>query len=468
MSPNEGPLTDLADLPGPRGLPLVGNLLQIDKPRFHQQLEKWAQEFGPLYKLRLGPQPIVVLSNSEIITQLLKQRPDSFSRTRKLKIVSQEMALDPGLFGSEGDTWRVQRRMVMSGFDPAHVKGYFPSLQMVAQQLAKRWKKAAIHQESIDLQRDLMRYTVDTIAGLAFGVAVNTLSSEEDLIQSHLDRIFPKLFNRLLTIFPYWRYFKLPSDRALDQSIVFIKEAIRGFIQQARQALAEQPELRDKPNNLLQAMLLATELESSGVDDALVAGNVMTMLLAGEDTTANTIAWLTYLIWQNPSTLERAKNEIRERISDVKCPTYDELNQLTYLEACILETMRLKPVAPQLPLEALHDTQIGQVRIPKGTLIINLLRSESVDPDRVANAHAFEPQRWEQEGAQLKKISMPFGAGPRMCPGRYLAITEIKMAMVVLLGQFEITFVGTTNGQEPEEVLSFTMMPKDLVLRLAL
>jgi cytochrome P450 len=125
-------------------------------------------------------------------------------------------------------------------------------------------------------------------------------------------------------------------------------------------------------------------------------------------------------------------------------------------------------VAPQLPLDALHDTQIGQVRIPKGTLIINLLRSESVDPERVANAHAFEPQRWAHEGAQLKKISMPFGAGPRMCTGRYLAMTEIKMAMVVLLGQFEIAFVGTANGQEPEEVLSFTMMPIDLVMQLAL
>jgi cytochrome P450 len=468
LHPSAGPLADLDDLPGPRGLPVIGNLLQIDKPRFHLQLEKWAKQFGPLYKLRMGPQRIVILSNSEIISQLLKQRPDSFSRTHKLKIVSQEMMLDPGLFSSEGDTWRVQRRMVMSGFDPAHVKGYFPNLQIVAQQLAKRWGTAAKNKVRIDLQRDLMRYTVDTIAGLAFGVSVNTLSNEEDVIQSHLDRIFPKLFNRLMTLFPYWRYFKLPSDRELDRSIVFIKEAIRCFIQQARQALAEQPELRHNPSNLLQAMLLANELESSGVDDSLVAGNVMTMLLAGEDTTANTIAWLTYLLWRNPASLERARNEILEIVSNVKRPSYDELNQLEYLEACILETMRLKPVAPQLPLEALHDTQIGQVRIPKGTMIINLLRSESVDPNRVANANVFEPKRWQQEGSKLKKISMPFGAGPRMCPGRYLAMIEIKMAMVVLVGQFEITYVGSANGQEPEEVLSFTMMPKDIEMRLKL
>jgi len=112
------------------------------------------------------------------------------------------MGLAPGVFSSNGDMWRRQRRMVMAGFDPAHVKRYFPSLLEVAQRLAGRWQKAAQQGSVIDLQADLMCFTVDAIAGLAFGAEVNSLESEQDVIQQHLDKIFPALFRRILAPLP--------------------------------------------------------------------------------------------------------------------------------------------------------------------------------------------------------------------------------------------------------------------------
>jgi cytochrome P450 len=184
-------LRQFDDLPGPRGVPVFGNLLQIDSTRLHLQLEQWCKEHGPIFKLRLGPRRAVVLGDHELIATALRDRPDGFRRTTKLEQVWTELGLMGGVFGANGETWRRQRRMVMAAFDPVHVKRYHPALQRVGLRLAKRWQQAARHGATIDLQADLMRFTVDAIAGLAFGAEVNTLESDEDVIQKHLNRIFP-------------------------------------------------------------------------------------------------------------------------------------------------------------------------------------------------------------------------------------------------------------------------------------
>ena len=205
----------LDELPGPRTWPLVGNALQIDPPHFHLQLEAWAREFGPFYRLNLRSRQLLVVGDHETVAAVLRDRPDGLRRTARLEEIWTEMGLVPGLFGANGDTWRRQRRMVMAGFDPAHVKRYYPSLLKVAQRLGGRWQQAARLNREIDLQADLMRYTVDTIAGLAFGAEVNTLESDGDVIQRHLDKIFPAVFKCMLASVATWRLVRLPADRAL-------------------------------------------------------------------------------------------------------------------------------------------------------------------------------------------------------------------------------------------------------------
>jgi len=451
---------------------VVGNALQFKASEFHQQLERWCHEYGPYYKIHLGPRPLLVVGEHEAVATALRDRPDGFRRTSRLENISREIGLKPGLFGAEGDMWRRQRRMVMASFDPAHVKHYFPSLTRVAGRLVKRWQAAAQRGDAIDLQADLMRYTIDTIAGLAFGAEVNTLESDHEVIQRHLDKIFPALLRRILAPLPYWRWVTLPADRALARSIVEVDAAVQGFIAQARERLRADPARRAQPHDLLEAMLAAADEPDSGIDDNQVAGNVLTMLLAGEDTTANTIAWMIDLLWCHPAELQRATDEVRRVCGDARDPTLEQMAQLDFVEACAHETMRLKPVAPQLGLQTLRDTVVGDVLVPKDTAMICLLRRDSVDERHLPRATAFEPARWLAEGAPStmatspKRLSMPFGAGPRMCPGRYLALLEIKMAMATLLGRFDIASVDTPDGQPARERLSFTMAPVGLRMRL--
>ena len=466
-------LRRLQDLPGPPGWPVLGNLPQVEPARFHLQLGEWARQYGRFFRLRMANRQLLVAADHEAVAAVLRDRPDGFRRTDRLEAIGLEMGLKPGLFGVNGDAWKRQRRMVMAAFDPGHVKAYYPSLVKCGERLHGRWAQAAAAGRGIELQADLMRFTVDAIAGLAFGTDVNTLQSDDDIIQQHLNKIFPKLFTRLIAPVPYWRFFKLPSDRELDRALAAVNDAVDGFIATARQRLADEPALRSAPQNLLQAMIVAADEPDSGIDDAQVAGNVLTMLLAGEDTTANTLAWCIWLLHRHPAALARATAEVRGVMADAPdgAPvTLEQLARLDYVEACMHETMRLKPVAPQLPLQALKDTAVGDVAVPAGTIVISLLRHDSIDDAYVPEARAFKPERWLGEDGlspgSAKRISMPFGAGPRICPGRYLALQEMKMVLLTLLQHFDIESVGTEDGSEPEERLMFAMAPVGLRMRL--
>ncbi|NCT85277.1 MAG: cytochrome P450 [Comamonadaceae bacterium] len=468
-APAAGALRQFNDLPGPRGLPVFGNLLQIDSTRVHQQVEAWCEEFGPVFRLRLGKRRIVVVGDHELIGAALRDRPDGFRRTQRLEDVGREMGLNAGLFGANGEVWKRQRRMVMAGFDPVHVKRYYPFLLRVAGRLADRWRLAAREDRRIELQADLMRFTVDAVAGLAFGADVNTLQSDEDVIQRHLNRIFPMLFRRIFAPLPTWRWWPSAEDRALARSVAEVNLAVQGFIAQARARLAADPGLREQPGNLLEAMLVAADAPGSGIDDEQVAGNVLTLLLAGEDTTANTLAWMIWLLWRHPEALARARAEVDRVCGDALLPGLEQLGALDFVEACAHETMRLRPVAPINTMQAVHDTQVGDVRVPAGMIVMAVMRRDATSERHLPHAAAFDPDRWlldaKQAGA-AKRLSMPFGAGPRICPGRYLALMEIKLACALLLRQFDIAAVDTPDGRAPRELLQLAMGPVGLSMRL--
>src|SRR5687767_10579502 len=455
----------ISELPGPRGLPFLGNVLQLEPSQMHITAEKWSRAYGERFRFRIGPREIVVLSNPETIAAALRERPDGFRRTPRLRAIAKEMGFN-GVFSAEGDAWRRQRPMVMAGFDPGHIKTYFPALVKVTERFKMRWQRAAAAREAIDLQADLMRYTVDVTAGLAFGADINTLESDAEVIQIHLDKVLPALFRRLFSPFPSWRWLE---ERRLGRHLRALHAAVAEFIDQARARMEANPQLRERPGNLIEAMIAARDAEGSELDDGDVAGNVLTMLLAGEDTTANTLAWMIYLLSRNPAALERARAEVRSVLGGKELlENYEDAARLPFIDACINETMRLKPVAPILMLEAARETMVGTLEVPRGTLLMCLMRAGATDERRFPDAQAFAPERWSAMTSNSpKRVAMPFGAGPRLCPGRYLAILEMKMVMAMLLGGFDIETVTTPDGNEAREHLAFTMAPAGLRLKLA-
>jgi len=468
MTTPQATLRHLTDLPGPRPWPLLGNLPQLSPARMHRQVETWAGRYGPLFAMRFASTPVLVVADHMLVADVLRERPEGFRRPSVTARVSIEMDDRPGILMAEGALWRQQRRIVMAALTPHAVKAYFPALVRTALRLQQRWRHAARNGASIELALDLKRYSMDIIAGLAFGMDINTIDSGEHALQHHMDAILTGVARRSMAPFPYWRYLKLPRERALDNSIAVLRNSVDQMIASARTRLAAEPARRQRPANLLEAMLCAAEEEGSGLDDKAVAGNVATLLLAGEDTTSSTLGWLLYLLYSNRATLQQATEEVLRLAPDPGGLTIEQLDRLDYLDACAQEALRLKPPTPFIPLEALCDSVIGDVQVPQGTLVWCVMRHDSMDEQHVPHASQFQPERWlRQDGTAIDKhVSMPFGAGPRTCSGRYLALLEIKLACAMLLASFDIDTVATEDGNAPQELMGFTMSPVGLTMRL--
>jgi cytochrome P450 len=456
----------LADLPGPRGLPLLGNLLQLDAPRLHRIFEAWADRYGTLYRMRLRGRDVLAIGDAELIGEVLRNRPDGFRRRSALRNVMLELGVD-GVFNAEGADWRRQRKLAMFALNTAHMREFFPRLDQVAARLQRRWEGAARRGEPVDPQRDLMRFTVDVTSGLAFGHDLNTLEETGDPIQNHLDKIFPAMMRRLLVPFAYWRYFKLPADRELDRALAEVHKRVNDLIAGSRAQLERDPVRRARPSNFLEAMLVARDDDASGFTDAEIVGNALTMLLAGEDTTANTLAWMMHFMVERPDVQARMREEVDRVLGAARrVPDYATADAMPYIEAVAHEAMRLEPVAPFLVMEANRDCVIGDVAVPAGTSLFLLLAYVASRPRSFADAAAFRAERWLQPGAgeHNTKAFMPFGSGPRYCPGRHLAMLEIKLIAAMLVRNFE--FVRTPGSPPTREHLSFTLAPKDLSVTL--
>ncbi len=466
----------IADLGGPRGWPLLGNLPQIDLATFHQQLEGWAKIHGPLYRLRIGPRNVLVVARPDLIAGILRDRPEGWSRLRTMQAVIREMGVD-GVFSSEGEAWRRQRRLVAAAFTPSQLKRYFPVVERMTERLKERLDAAAQAGTSIDLQATLMRYSVDVTASLAFGIDVNTMQQADGVVQEHLDQVFPMLMRRMNAAFPLWRYVKLPADRAFDRHLAAGHAAVASFVQAARERIAANPGLAERPTNLLEAMLAARDADGGTLSEAEVAGNVFTMLLAGEDTTANTLAWTLYLLHTHPGTWRAVVAEVDAALGADAIPrSVQAAGGLALVEDCSNESMRLRPVGPVSYVENNATTEIEGVALPAGTFVICLMRSGAVDAGAATDAAEFRPSRWRaaadgELGAnagdrRLTTASMPFGAGPRVCPGRYLAMLEMRMVLATIARNYQVLEVGTEHGAPPRERLAFAMSPVGLRMRI--
>jgi cytochrome P450 len=441
-------------------------------PRLHQQMEDWAREFGPLFRIRVGRRNVLVLSDPEAIASALRARPDTWRRLSSFEPILREMG-GHGVFSAEGDDWRRQRRLVMSAFDPAHLRRFMPSLVRVAERLRRRWARAAQAGERMGLQAELMRFSVDVTAGLAFGVDMNTVEQERSELHEHLAKVFPMIHRRMNLPVAYWRYFKLPIDRAFERDLRAMKSASQQLLSQARQRLVDEPRRREEPADLLEAMLVARDTDGSALSEEEILGNVLAILVAGEDTTANSLAWTLYLLCRHPEAWRRLVDEADAVLGAAALPgSVEQVRALPFAEACVNEAMRLHPVAPLIFLDALHETRVRDVQVPAGTTLFCVMRPGAVDEARLEQALAFVPERWLAGDGGLaagspKRVSMPFGAGPRLCPGRYLAMLEMNLVLALLARNFELLEVGTDDGAPPAERMAFAMFPVGLRMRLA-
>jgi cytochrome P450 len=463
----QNPHHSLSQLPSPKGLPLLGNLLQIDLQKLHSILEGWAALYGDIYQFKLFNKTVVAISDPTLIQSIMRDRPETYRRVSAIERVGAELGSN-GVFAAEGEQWQHQRQVTMQAFKPEQLRRFFPMLHKITERLQKHWGKITDTDLAIDIQEDWMRFTVDVTTNFAFGYDINVLEQEDDSFQRHLETFLPVFNRRANAPFPYWHFFKLPSERKMEQSLAIIKETISAFVHQARKKLGQQPDREAEPANFLEALLLAKDESGKCLTNEEIQGNIITILLAGEDTTAHTLAWLVYLITEHPDVQQRLQLEADAVLAENPMPTDISVTEkLIYTEAVVNETMRLKSVAPLFFIEPNRDVEIAGFPIPKGTFLMLVNRYGALQEENFTDARQFKPERWL--GANTsgcthnRNASMPFGAGPRFCPGRNLAMLEMKTAVAMLCKNFSITRAET--GQPVQEVFLFTMMPDKLMVK---
>jgi cytochrome P450 len=457
----------LEDLPAPSTLPWLGNLHQLDPKRLHAQLETWCHALGPTYTFKLGPKRIFVTSDIEIALAALKDRPGRFRRLSAIEPVAKETGAN-GVFSIEGEAWRPQRDLVMRALAPHQLQSFFPTLQLISERLRRRWQQSVDAGTDTDVLQDLTRFTVDSTATLVFGKDVNTLESDEDAIQRHLSVIFPMVSYRINAVLPYWRYFKLPRDYQLDRSLKVVRAFAAEMIGHTRERMRRGP--AENPRNLLEAMLALRDQPNSGFSDDDVYANIFTLLLAGEDTTAYSLAWAMHILAGNPELQSQLHRAALDALGEARVPmTIADTAKLGLFEGVAFEAMRMRTVAPLIFLEANESTELAGIEIPKGTPVFLLTRPATLDDNNYRDAKDFKPERWVGPRENMRdghntKAFLHFGAGPRFCPGRYLATLEMKMVLAMLARNFSVE-----HAEDPDitqEVFAFTMMPSRLRLRL--
>lgn len=456
----------LEDLPTRPGLPLLGNAHQLDPKRFHLILEDWRRELGDVFTIGIGSRRILVDADAEHLQSALRNRPDGFRRLSMMTRVAEEMGWH-GVLTAEGPSWRAQRVLVTKALATPHFRGFFPLLEKITYRLLLRWQKAARQGTVVHMTDDLTRYTVDVTTALAFGEDPNTIEKEGNPIQLHLARILPMLSARMNAAFPLWRWLKLPKDRQLDQSLAFVKSHIAGLMERARHRMRVDPSAQ--PRNLLEAMLVAAQEEDSMIDEELIVANVMTLLLAGEDTTAHTLAWTMQFLAEDMGLQDRLYAEAVTTLGpDRVCASHEGLQALGLFESTALEATRFKPIIPLMFMEAATDVELGDIAVPEGTGVFFLLRPSMLDERRFGCPHRFVAERFTSGHGDVEphdgRAYAQFGAGPRVCPGRHLANVELRLVLSMLARNFRMRLACAPGAIE--EVAGFTMMPSAMPVLL--
>ena len=345
------------------------------------------------------------------------------------------VVLGNGLLTSGGPFWKRQRRIAQPAFHGEKVRRFGPILSRMASDCADRWERAAAAGEPVDASTDMMEVTLRAVAEALFG---------DDLAASiaEINRVFPvildELASRMVTPLRLPLWFPTRSNRALLPARRSLNSVVDGLIAKRRQHL---PEIEAKPahdRDLLSTLMLAKDEETGEpMSDRQLRDEVMTLLIAGHETTASGLAWAWYLLDRHPDEQERLRAELTAAIGR-RGPTVDDLPSIPRFRLVINETLRLYPPVWMFDRRALGPDRLGRFTVRRGDLMIISPYGIHRNPALWSDPETFRPERFEpgREEQKNKFAFLAFGAGARQCMGMSFAMMESQIILGTLLARF--------------------------------
>ncbi len=411
-------------LPGARLLDYFA--FRRDPLRFLAQL---ARDYGDVAQFHIGPQRVFLLNHPALIKDVLVTHQDSFMKGRALQRAKR--LLGEGLLTSEGAHHRRQRRLAQPAFHRQRIESYGAVMVDYAARSGERWRD----KETLDIAHEMMRLTLAIVGQTLFAADVE---SEADEIGGALTEIM-ELFQLLML--PYAEYLEklpLPAMRRFQRARAQLDSVIYRIIEERRRGGKDR-------GDLLSMLLLAQDEEGDGgrMTDEQLRDEVMTIFLAGHETTANALAWTWYLLAQHPEVETKLHAEIDAVLENGRRPTVADLPRLRYTEMVLAESMRLYPPAWTIGRLALKDFRAGEYVVPAGSLVLLSQFVTHRDPRFFPDPTRFDPERWTPEAKEARPqyAYFPFGGGPRRCIGEGFAWMEGTLLIATIARRWRMRLV---------------------------
>ncbi|WP_437729928.1 cytochrome P450 [Sorangium sp. So ce1335] len=418
----------------------LGNLPRLLRDPLGVCLE-CARRYGDIVDLGVPLSPTYLVSRPDLIEHLLVEDHRSYIKDRTTRDLSE--ILGDGLVTSEGDRWRRMRRLVQPGFHRERVASYGAVMVELTERMLDAWAPG----QERDAHADMMALTREIVARVLFSADV---ASDAAQVSAAVQGVVQR-FSDIPPGVPLLRQIPSPGKRRFDRAMQTLEGVIYRIIAGRRASGRD-------AGDLLSMLMAARDEAGAPLPDRQLRDEVMTLFLAGHETTAAALSWTWVLLARHPEIRARLLRELDEVLGG-RAPTVADVPRLRFTEQVLLESMRILPPVWSIAREAIVSTTLGGYAIPRGAQLWILQYVVHRDPRYYEDPEAFRPERWEGDlQRRLPRYAyLPFGGGPRVCIGNAFAMMEAVLLLATIARRYTLDLVPG-HRVTPEPVI--TLRPK--------
>jgi cytochrome P450 len=432
--------------PGPHGNVLLGSALALQHDPLSFFTEQ-AERYGDVVRTRLLFWPSYLIFHPDGVKHVLQGNHQNYDRNLFLYKAPQAF-LGKGLATTDGTSWLQHRRLMQPAFHRTRIAAFGSLMTEATTALLARWQNVAECGQSLDMAEEMMRLTLRIIGQALFSV---DLDDESDTVGQAFSTVLTLLGSYLYLPFPPLSV-PTPRNQRMKAGIQTLDAVVERMITQRRRRQVERADLL--------SMLLEAQDEETGqgMSDQQVRDEVLTLLFAGHETTANALTWAWYLLSQHPDVECRLHAELDE-VLQKQVPTIEHLARLPYTRMVIEETLRLYPPGAMLMRRAIAADSIGDYRIPAKSIVFLSPYVTHRHPDFWNEPEVFNPERFTSErvATRHRYAYFPFGGGPHLCIGNHFAMMEAQLVLATIAQRYRVHLVP---GQRVEPQVVTTIRPR--------
>jgi cytochrome P450 len=410
---------------------------------------RWRQSLGDVVRLHFGGISAHVVFHPDAVRHVLQENARNYNKQTPGFDKIRDF-LGNGLLTSEGAFWLRQRRIIQPAFHRHRLEAFAAVMARAADETAERWTPLAAEGASVDVNAEMMRLTLRIVGETLLSTDV---ASDATAVGAALAVVLEEARDRITRSFELPPAVPTPANRRLAAAMHTLDGVVERMIHERRRATTPAPDLL--------TLLIESRDDETGerMSDRQLRDEVMTIFLAGHETTANALTWTFYLLSKHPAA-ERALHAELRRVLAGRAPTHADLPQLPYTRAVVSESMRLFPPVWMLGRAAIDDDEVLGYHVPAGGLVFTCAFATHRHPDFWANPEGFDPERFAHDAASARPAYayFPFGGGPRQCIGNNFALVETQLVLATLAQRFRLDLVP---GQHVEPKPQITLRPRD-------